>query len=672
MGFVYKNIPAFNADIGSQLMFDLGAVNDYPIGLDIEFATTSVNGGTVAGSNFTKVVSNSQTPTSQYGNTVVGDYDLEFQFETPFAFAGGGLIIRFSNPAPSFATDNTISPGQVLVYGNSSDSSGYFVQRFFRDADGASPYGVTDSSYIGAFRVVTDASGTWNGDADGPTGPAGNWSTGGNWSNGATPTSADDATFNLNSTYTVTFSGTATAKDVTVNAGDVTFALGSNTLSAAGTLFVNKDFNGEGTLRITSGQVNAPTVTLGNAANTSGNLYVDGATARLIATNMNVGTGNRGRVFIQNGGMVTVTGTTKVFSANALSRINLFDGGTLRTGSLDLGGVEGRLAWTGGTLELTNSYALIGRNAATEDTFGTKNLVLDGNKHLIVSGAGTSLKIADNTSIASSLKISGGATVTAPSASVGSGSGTNGTLTVEGAGSKLTSLGGLALGSSGGGLGKLIINTGGTVEVANTTSVSSGNANNVIQLAGGTLKTGSLNLSGNATALQWTAGTLDLQGGISNVGALAVPGTGTLKGTGTITGNVTTAGTLAPGNSPGTLNVTGDLASTGDIAIEIDGTATGEFDRINVTGTATLDGNITVSILPNYTPQVGDTFDVLVAGVILDTGLTVLWNDIAFDWYIIDGETQDTLQLTVIPEPASAGILALPSIIGWSRRRRFL
>ena len=82
---------------------------------------------------------------------------------------------------------------------------------------------------------------------------------------------------------------------------------------------------------------------------------------------------------------------------------------------------------------------------------------------------------------------------------------------------------------------------------------------------------------------------------------MATVSAGTLKGTGTVQGDVVNAGTVAPGNSPGFLNVTGNYTqtSTGVLELEIAGRNpnTPEYDRLRVTGSATLDGTVRVSLL---------------------------------------------------------------------------
>jgi hypothetical protein len=153
MGFIYKNIPAFNLQPGDTLAFDLGQMGNTDIQLDIAMAATTVNGGTVNAGPFTKVVSNTQTPLNPKGDTTVGNFELKFTVESPFSFPGGGLIIRFSNPSASYALDTSCA--QVLVRANSSDSSDFFVERFYRDADGVSPWDGEDSDSIGGFQIIT-------------------------------------------------------------------------------------------------------------------------------------------------------------------------------------------------------------------------------------------------------------------------------------------------------------------------------------------------------------------------------------------------------------------------------------------------------------------------------------------------------------------------------------
>lgn len=157
MGFIYQNVPAFDLQPGDILAFDLGQQNDTNIQLDIAMAPTTVNGGTIQAAPFTIVVTNTQTPQNPLGDTTIGNFELRFTVEQPFSFPGGGLIIRFSNPSAAYATDTNCDA--VLVRATSSDASGYFVERFYADADGVSPWSNQYTESIGGFQIITQSVG---------------------------------------------------------------------------------------------------------------------------------------------------------------------------------------------------------------------------------------------------------------------------------------------------------------------------------------------------------------------------------------------------------------------------------------------------------------------------------------------------------------------------------
>ena len=120
-------------------------MNDYDIQLQIEMVSTTTNGGTTPNGAYTTVVSNTSTPENPRGDTIVGNFELRFTAEQAFDFPGGGLIIRFSNPSAAYALDESCS--QVLVNYTSSDSSGYFVQKFYKDT-------LIDPGNIGGFQIT--------------------------------------------------------------------------------------------------------------------------------------------------------------------------------------------------------------------------------------------------------------------------------------------------------------------------------------------------------------------------------------------------------------------------------------------------------------------------------------------------------------------------------------
>ena len=156
MGFIYKDIPPFSIQPGDIIAFDLGQINGADVQVDIELAATTSNGGIDPVLPFVKVVSNNQTPPNPNGDTIVGDFEMQFTAEASFVFPVGGLIIRFSNPSAAYAQYNGCD--QVLVFGSAGDTSGFFVTRFFSDPDGVPPYDFGDDGSLGAFRVVATGS----------------------------------------------------------------------------------------------------------------------------------------------------------------------------------------------------------------------------------------------------------------------------------------------------------------------------------------------------------------------------------------------------------------------------------------------------------------------------------------------------------------------------------
>jgi hypothetical protein len=126
---------------------------------------------------------------------------------------------------------------------------------------------------------------------------------------------------------------------------------------------------------------------------------------------------------------------------------------------------------------------------------------------------------------------------------------------------------------------------------------------------------------------------------------------GTITGVGTINaGTLTNDDLLNPGNTTGTLTLNGNYTQTedGTLNIQIGGTNTGEFDQLDVSDTANLNGTLNISVVNGYTAQAGDSFDILTfgsrVGDFTDINLPTLENGLAFDTQF-DG---DRLTLSVV------------------------
>jgi len=158
----------------------------------------------------------------------------------------------------------------------------------------------------------------------------------------------------------------------------------------------------------------------------------------------------------------------------------------------------------------------------------------------------------------------------------------------------------------------------GTAALANAGTLTKANAG-TSTFSGGFTNSGTVNVN---------AGTLDLAGGYTDAGGALVMGgggitapaagltltTGTLGGTGTLTGNVIHNGTLNVGSSPGTLTIAGDLTlgAGSTLNIELGGTTQGvNYDLLQVSGTANLNGTMNVSLFGGFTGAAGDLFDVI-------------------------------------------------------------
>jgi outer membrane autotransporter protein len=324
----------------------------------------------------------------------------------------------------------------------------------------------------------------------------------------------------------------------------------------------------------------------------AGGLTIDTATFAVgtDATSAFTGTGG---LAVTGGGSVNLlannlySGATWVQAGNSLF---LQGAGAIANSSRVI--ADGTFGIAGVTAAGTSIQSLAGSGAVT---LGAKNLTITNANDLfsgIISGAG-------------GLTVSGGT-----QALSGVNTYTGGT-TVSGGLINFSALGNFGTG--------VITLDGGGLQWApsNTTDISSRlaplgagggtfdtNGNNVtfgtgLTGTGGLTKQGLglLNLAGNNTytgPTSVTAGTLAVNGSItSNV---TVGAASTLGGNGIIGGSVVNTGMLAPGNSIGLLTVTGNYTQAPGSVYQVEVNAAGQSDRINVGGTATIQGG-TVQVL---------------------------------------------------------------------------
>jgi outer membrane autotransporter protein len=392
--------------------------------------------------------------------------------------------------------------------------------------------------------------------------------------------------------------------------GNASVDTGVNTLTASGVISGAGSLtktSSSGTLVLTSANtftggttLNTGTLTLGNnAALGTGGLTVGGASTLSSST------------VVTASNNVTLNANLTIAVTNAL-RLNgdiTGGGGLIKNGaaSLTLGGANnfsGTVALNAGTLVLASNTALGtgALNAGSGTTLDAatavtahNNMNIGGNVSIggssdltlagVVAGPGTLTKNGTaNLALNNANNFLGGVTLNAGGLTVGNALALgSGSLTVSGS-STLDSTTGLTLSND------VILNANLAAGGANALTLDG-----VISGAGGLTKvgTGKLTLTGANLYTGGTtvsAGTLSVNGTLSTA-AVTVNNGGTLGGNGTV-GSTTIAsgGVLAPGNSIGTLTVNGNVTFAAGSIYRVEVDAAGANDRINATGTATLNG----------------------------------------------------------------------------------
>ena len=296
--------------------------------------------------------------------------------------------------------------------------------------------------------------------------------------------------------------------------------------------------------------------------------------------------------------------------------------------------------------------------------------------------------------------------------SVGRDETAKGHLTVKDPGSRLEILGGLSNGGrlfSGDGEVTVDIEAGGVVNVARFVGVdSSAGASVTVAGAGSKLHvTGDppLGLDGNPIPSIIVGGQALVPGGnpIPHPGTLTVRdggeviaqtlevrGNGVLTGAGgTVRADVTNAGgTVRPGFSPGVLVIDGDYTQEGTLEIEVGGAIPiSQYDVLSVSGVATLKEQSLIDVLlidladlqgntNPFSPELGDSFEVLRAGEIVDLGVRFNLPTLAvgrlFELVTVPlPGGREALRLTVaVPEPATLMLLAAGALTLLSPTRR--
>jgi len=106
-------------------------------------------------------------------------------------------------------------------------------------------------------------------------------------------------------------------------------------------------------------------------------------------------------------------------------------------------------------------------------------------------------------------------------------------------------------------------------------------------------------------------------GDVPQENVLYVAPGGSLAGNVTVVGDVVNSSVVTPGTSAGKVVVDGDFDQTkfGTVDVEIGGTTpVSEFDRLEIAGTATLDGELRVALVDGFDVELGQQFEIMTYG----------------------------------------------------------
>lgn len=466
----------------------------------------------------------------------------------------------------------------------------------------------------------------------------GAWEAGANWSGGTPPGAAD---------YTrILFLGAVTASASGNSALELenqsSFTLAGGSLSVVGTLDTQGAVQVEGGAALSLGRL---------IVQSSGSFSATGATATVSVVQ---GIFSSGTFELADDVQVTAE------SFDNFATMHVAGGATLAANSMinhaaasvDISGTNSRLTINGnltnaavseirdgGELDTDSVDNTAGIDVSTAGRFTTGTLDNDGD--VTVTGAGSAVTATGLVTNRERVELDGGASAMLAAVD-NSGTFRVGSGTVDGdafdnrAGGLLDARDGAALT-----LSATVLNAG-TVQLASGASL-------------------------RAAAYLQTAGSTEIAGGQLAAGPLFdidVAG-GALRGHGLLDGTLRVGpdGELTPGNATdptGTFEIAADLALQGLFAVDLAGL--GDHDLLDVAGTATLGGTLTVTLLGGFVPTLGDFFDIVLAdalaGDFMAVVLPTLGNGLRLDSRIGAGFYRLEVVAAPVPLPGALALLA--------------
>ena len=453
-----------------------------------------------------------------------------------------------------------------------------------------------------------------------------------NWDIGV-PTSTDTAVFDLSSGgYTVTFGGAISNDQLIIRTDDVTFDLGGFTysLSAAAphSVIVGENGSDDGMLTIQNGVLSGTRGLVGHLVGSTGTVNLTGVSSTWASSApLIVGGGGTGTVTVEQGATLSNTSSATIGDGNSgMGTVTVTDSGSM---------------WDAGTflnVGHTGTAILNVLNGGTVSVNGTANLGDNGGDGtLTVDGVGSSLTTNGNllnvghiSTSMGTMMIQNGGSVSSGQTRVGQASTAAGDVTVTGAGSNWTASGTLTVG--GGGTGTVTVEQGATL--SNTSSATIGDGNSgmgtvTVTDSGSMWDAGTfLNVGHTGTAILnvLNGGTVSVNG-TANLGDNGGDGTLTVDGVGstfTTNGNLLRVGHIS--TSMGTMMIqNGGSVSSGQTRVGQASTAAGD---VTVTGTGSIWTNTGSLFVGGNDTMAGGTGTISVeTGATLDVGGTLkVWD----------------------------------------------
>jgi hypothetical protein len=532
---------------------------------------------------------------------------------------------------------------------------------------------------------------------------AGDWSVATNWSPRLAPGSNDNVI--LPSSATVTLNTPAVCADVTLGSANA-----NPTLTGSGDLTVLGNFLWAGGTMQGSGRTVIPVGATLNIAN-SAQVNLNNRTLENSGTVLWVGAGN---IVFFSGAVITNRPGALFHLQNAasfafFSGASRFDNaGTFRK-SISTGQAFAGIPFNNfGTVDIQTGTLSLGAGGTHNGGFDVSAdaaLNFSGGTHTIgasssIAGPGHLTVSSGTANLAGLVNISGSNTFSSGTANLtGNYICTNNTLSISG---------GTAHFNGTGLVSPALVNlSNGTLDGTNTVTVGNamnwtggdmiGNGRSIIS-TGATLNVSNLNLVlvsvrtlENAGTVLWTgAGSLVLVNGgsITNrAGALFdVRGSGSFAFNGNESGRIDNAGTFRKSSNPGTTLTgvihfnnfgtvdirSGSLAASGGyvssskalLNCALGGTNAGTgYGQLQVAGTVTLNGGLSVDLLPGFLPATNDAFTVVTAGTRSGAFGSFAYPSNRVTMLLSNSPTSVILRVTDVL-PVSIPVLLRPELIG--------